>query len=275
MKRLSFFLILLSFQTHANPIARYFFRVIPIEEAHLIFGKPAENIFLSSVKVLVWNIKKTEEPTWSSEFKKYSADRDMILAQEAYESPIFYSTLTELSSFQWDLGASFEFRRDRNRATGVMIGSKVEPLATLVEHTTDKEPVVNTPKPTIYAKYPLHNQELLVISVHAINLTNFDTFKRHLAQMENVISSHKGPVLWAGDFNTRTKERTNYLMRLVEKLKFTPVKFKNGDQRMVFKFTKNFLDHAFLRDLKAEAAEVIVDSRGSDHKPLLLEVYPD
>jgi endonuclease/exonuclease/phosphatase (EEP) superfamily protein YafD len=275
MKHILFFLIFLSSQSHANPIARYFFRVIPIEEAHRIFGAPTENVFLSSVKVLVWNIKKTEEPSWPNEFKKYSADRDLVLAQEAYETPLFYSILTELNAFQWDIGASFEFRRDGNKATGVMIGSKVEPLATLVEHTTDKEPLVNTPKPTIYAKYPLHNEELLVISVHAINLTNFDTFKRHMAQMENVISTHKGPVLWAGDFNTRTKARTSYLMRLVEKLKFKPVKFKNGDQRMVFKFTKNYLDHAFIRDLKADAAEVIVDSRGSDHKPLLLEVYPD
>lgn len=124
-----------------------------------------------------------------------------------------------------------------------------------------------------FAKYPLSNQKnLLVISVHGINLTSHNSFERQMAQAEEVITAHDGPVIFAGDFNTRTKDRTEHLFQIVKRLKLDEVKFKNAEYRMVWKFTKNYLDHGFTRGLTVKNAEVFKDSRGSDHRPLALEV---
>jgi endonuclease/exonuclease/phosphatase (EEP) superfamily protein YafD len=41
---------------------------------------------------------------------------------------------------------------------------------------------------------------------------------------------------------------------------------------MVWKFTRNYLDHGFVRGLKVLSAEVLADARGSDHKPMVLEL---
>ena len=79
-------------------------------------------------------------------------------------------------------------------------------------------------------------------------------------------------MFFAGDFNTRTKARTSYLMKAMSELNLTHVTFKNGDRRMVWKFTRNYLDHGFVRGLKVLSAEVLADARGSDHKPMVLEL---
>ena len=251
------------------------FRRIPESDALLSFGL-AQHGQLSpeSVKLLVWNIKKTQEDHWSREFRTYSQGADLLVLQEAYLSARFNRMLLEYRGYRWDMGVSFLYRQDAMTPTGVMIGSNVRPSDVRVNHTVDFEPLVKTPKATLYTTYPVQgsSEELLVVSVHAINLTSLATFKRHVAQMKERILAHQGPVVWAGDFNTRTKKRTAHLMQVVGELGLTPVKFKNGHHRMVFAFTKNYLDHVFVRGLRVRHAEVIPDSRGSDHRPMLLEL---
>lgn len=268
-------LLVVSTPTEANPVSRRLFRVVPVAEAHESWGEavssqlPAEDI-----DVLVWNIKKTEEDPWQIEFLRYGLAKDLLLVQEAYRGTLFEKTLQLFWGRRWDMAVSFKALYDKETATGVMVGAAADPLDVKVEHTKDREPLVNTPKATIYAKYPLRGvrEDLLVISVHGINITSLGAFKRHMQQMKTQIEKHSGPVLWAGDFNTRTKKRTRYMEEMTRELGFEEVKFKNGQHRMVFKFTKNYLDHAFVRGLKVKAAEVIPDSSGSDHKPMLLTV---
>jgi endonuclease/exonuclease/phosphatase (EEP) superfamily protein YafD len=267
--------ILLSFSAQARRPLGYWTELVPEEQAHRSFGQAAElALDPASIKTLVWNIKKTQKAAWQPEFVRLSKGRDLVLLQEGIHNPRFTSTTQQLEKFRWDLAVSFVLRRPERAPTGSMIGATVAPSQVIVKQTEDFEPVVNTPKSTVFAKYPLAGspQELLVISIHGINLTSLASFKRHMLQARAEIVRHAGPVLFAGDFNTRTQARTRYLVQLMRELSLDPVTFKNGDQRLAWKFTRNYLDHTFVRGLRVTAAEVLGDAMGSDHKPMVLDL---
>ena len=154
-----------------------------------------------------------------------------------------------------------------------MIGARVKPTWVKVEHTLDMEPLTETPKTTVYAKYSVEgtNKELLVISIHGINFTGPGAFSRHLDQVYRKVLNHDGPVILAGDFNTRTKGRYREVQAVAKALSLDEVNFINGDRRMVAVGTKNFLDHAFIRGFKINHAAVH-PSPGSDHKPMTLSL---
>lgn len=268
-------ILLFSFEAQARRPLGYWIELVPLAQAHRTIGQAQEGALdPSSIKTLVWNIKKTQKATWQREFLDYSERKDLVLLQEGIQNQRFNSTIEQLPEFRWDMAVSFLLRRSNRAATGTLIGSLVVPDDVVVKQTQDFEPLVNTPKATVFAKYPIagSSQKLLVISIHGINLTSLSTFKRHMQQAHDEILQHEGPVLFAGDFNTRTKTRTSYLMKLLNDVGLTPVVFKNGDRRMVWKFTRNYLDHSFVRGLKVISAEVLADAEGSDHKPMVLEL---
>lgn len=267
-------LFFLSFNADAFPIIDRYYKVLSEKDSHVVKGEASHReLDPSSIKVFVWNIKKTQEVAWQNEFENYTKGQDLVLLQEAYLNDRFNTAVADMPGVRWDMGVGFFYRMYNDTATGTMIGSSVEPSFVKVRHSDDTEPFVGTPKSMTFAKYPtVGNKELLVISVHGINLTTHKSFERQMAQAEREIVLHDGPVIFAGDFNTRTKARTAYLMDLVKRLKLDEVKFKHAEYRMVWKFTKNYLDHGFVRGLKVKSAEVLKDSRGSDHRPLALEV---
>jgi endonuclease/exonuclease/phosphatase (EEP) superfamily protein YafD len=256
-------------------ILRHFIRKIPISEAHASYGVAQDRELKSdSINVLVWNIKKTEMSPWKREFSEYSKGKDLILVQEAYDNDLFLDTINSYEGYRWDMGRSFAYAKYKNRSTGTMIGSTAEPEEVIVTHSPDHEPITNTPKAMTYAKYGLEgtDKSLLVITVHAINFRELAPFKRNMLQAKAEIDKHDGPVLFAGDFNTHLKSRTNYLMSLMKDLKFKTVSFVNGHLRMKAKVTGYFLDHGFVRGLTVKSAEVLGKSRGSDHRPMVMEL---
>jgi endonuclease/exonuclease/phosphatase (EEP) superfamily protein YafD len=255
-----------------------FFRKIPVSEALSSFGSARDRELKSdSIKVLVWNIKKTQEKPWKEEFSEYARGKDLFLIQEAYDTDRFLDVIKSYDGFRWDMGKSFTYNLYNNHATGTMVGSSADPEEVVVTHTPDYEPMTNTPKAFTYARYGLEGSDksLLVISVHAINFTTIGPFKRNMLQARAEIEKHDGPVLFAGDFNTHHNLRTSYLMSMMKELKFSTIKFINGHQRMKFKLTGSILDHGFVRGLKVKHAEVLGKAKGSDHKPMVLDLALD
>lgn len=256
------------------PASRYISRV-PLEEAHSYSGYASERALKAeSIKALIWNIKKGELEQWDEEFTTYGKDQDVFLIQEAFQNDHFTSTLKGFPHVRWDMGISF-FYKIYNAATGSMVGSDVEPSEVIIKQSPDFEPVLRTPKSMTMAKYPIegHNHSLLVISVHGINFTGLDCFRDHMAQAWEVIATHTGPILFAGDFNTHSKARTRHLMNQINKHGLKAVEFENGHERM--SFAGHFLDHGFVRGLKVKHAEVYGDSQGSDHRPMVMELALD
>lgn len=282
LKGLILFSLAISFSFNApaaglpekSVLSRYF-RKIPVSEALTSFGSARDGELKSdSIKVLVWNIKKTQEKPWPVEFSEYARGKDLFLIQEAYDTDRFLDVIRSYDGFRWDMGKSFTYKFFNNHATGTMVGSSAEPEEVLVTHSQDNEPMTNTPKALTYARYGLDGSDksLLVVSVHMINFTTMGPFKRNMLQARAEIEKHDGPVIFAGDFNTHHPQRTNYLMKMMKKLKFTTVDAINNHQRMKFKLTGHFLDHGFVRGLKVKYAEVIGKSKGSDHKPLVMDL---
>lgn len=252
-----------------------YFKKVPLEEAHVITGQSSTAAFnADSIKVLIWNIKKTQEVAWQTEFLSFGRGRELFLLQEVYPNELFTNTLAVLTKFRWDMGISFRYVLMNDLPTGTMIGSKVEPIEVLIKHTPDLEPMTETPKAMTMAKYPIatRKDDLLVINVHGINFTDFLSFKRQMDQAEEEIKNHIGPVIIAGDFNTRNKLRTEYLLKLMKSLNMEEVQFKNAKQRMVAVLTTFYLDYAFVRGLKVSNAEVLGGAKGSDHKPMTLDL---
>ena len=251
------------------------YRPVKIEEAHVRLGHARDTALdPESLKVLVWNIKKAELPLWRKEFLELGHGKDLLLLQETYGSDLFLSTLGLFGSHRWDMGVSFLYTRINNTPTGSMIGSAVSPSTVLVQHSPDLEPFVFTPKAITFASYPVRGSraELLAVSVHGINFTDAGAFERQMLRAKKVIEGHQGPVVFAGDFNTWSGQRTRFLRTLTKDLGLGEVEFPNGGRRMTGPFSGLFLDHAFIRGLRVKRAEVVEASLGSDHKPLDLEL---
>lgn len=251
------------------------FALVPIEKAHQISGKAYDKAFDPySIKVFVWNIKKTQEAGWKEEFASFSKGSDLILIQEAYKNKLFTSALEKKEGFRWDMGVAFLYKKDNNTETGTVIGSTVEPTNVIVKHSRDHELVIDTPKALTIATYPVKGiaQDLLAISIHAINITPTSFFRRNMEQVLNEIKKHDGPILVSGDFNTWSGERTDYMFSKLKELGLKSVEMKNDHQRMKFKMTGRYLDWAFVRNIKVRSAEVIGSAKGSDHKPMVLDL---
>ncbi len=255
-----------------NPVSRYFRRV-PIENANRTWGEATPGALPSKLNVLVWNVKKGMREAFSEEFKKFGQGRDIFLVQEAYTADYFIDVIKSFTEYQWELGISFTYRLYNNFGTGNMIGSHVKSTWVRVEHTQDLEPLIYTPKTTVYAKYALEGREdeLLVVSIHGINFANTGSFTRHLLQVYDNIKTHTGPVIVAGDFNTRTKERMRVTRHLMMGIGLSEVEFENSEIRMTSVGTDNHLDHAFIRGFNVQKAEVH-PSPGSDHKPMSMQL---
>lgn len=261
-------------ETEKGLINRFLLRKIPVSKALETFGTAKDReLSGKSINVLIWNIKKTQEQPWQKEFSEFSRGKDLFVIQEAYDISRMTDELASIEGTRWDLGRSFQYVRYNFHGTGTMVGSRAEPEEVLVTHTPDHEPVTNTPKAMTYAKYPIdNNQSLLVVSVHAINFRELAPFKRNMLQIRAEVEKHSGPVLVAGDFNTHMKDRMNYLKKMMTELKMAEITWINGEQRMRAPVTNQILDHGFVRGLSVKHAEVIGTSRGSDHKPLILEL---
>ena len=109
------------------------------------------------------------------------------------------------------MAASFTNRQ--GSATGVTTASKVS--ANSVDNPPDfvrsqpREPFSRTPKMALISQYPIAGSadQLMVVNVHSINFVVTSKFETQLQQIEEAISSHRGPLLLAGDFNTWISSR--------------------------------------------------------------------
>lgn len=272
--------ILLSFtfsEVHAKRILfASQFSLIPVSAAHQTLGvAQGGELNPKSIKVLAWNIKKGQEKGLEIDLPRLAGDRDLVLISEGYMKPELNNLFESFKGFGWDVGVSFLYKKDHNYATGTMIGAKVNPSDVMITHTVDLEPFIQTPKAHTMAKYPIQGSdlEILVISVHGINMANHAAFVRHMDQAFHEIDQHDGPVLFAGDFNTRTKKRTQHLFQETLKRGFQSVDFINGHKRSKG-LGGNFLDWSFVRGVKVKNP-YIHSVKSSDHQPMHFEMALD
>lgn len=241
-------------------------RSIPIESSSLRrFGQSEQPCFRTGEHygVLSWNIFKSKKKGWQLDFSRLHPVYDLLLLQEAkinfqQESIDHYDP-----DYSWIFGESFALDRCGS-SCGVLTGSRIHQQHAFNRHAPVREPFIHTPKSTAFAYYGIQDQHLrlLVINSHFINFRQSSAFERQLRQVAEVIDSHGGPILFAGDFNTWNGRRRNFLLEMMETHGMQNVTFENESRHFMT------LDYIFTRGLKVKEAHLLHFIQSSDHLPL-------
>jgi len=217
-----------------------------------------------NVKVLVWNVYKGKDPRWEKEFRQIVKGHDLVLLQEAvtdHRMPKIWRE--DFHKYAWNMAASFHL--NPSEATGVVIGARAESLDLKYVRTKSRELFMLTPKIALLSQFKIDGRDdkLLVVNTHSLNFTTTNLFIKSVEDKIREIESHRGPVIFGGDFNTWNTRRWILLVQMLSQLKLYPVDFK--DDPRFFK-----LDHIFVRGINVHRNEVLQGFKGSDHIPLEL-----
>lgn len=221
----------------------------------------------SHFRVVAWNLYKGRMKNFRPDFLKLMGGADVIMASEATDGDLVKPVFTSLQGFGWDFATSFLMKA--NVATGVAIGSKAKVQEVQFSRTDDLEPYVKSPKAIVMGTYgiPGTDERLLVVSIHGINWNDDQALGRQLTKVLPVLQAHKGPVVFAGDFNTKNQIRLELSKEVLGKAGLTRVNWENPE-------SGKQLDDAFTRGLTVHHARLVQDyvGDGSDHPAIDLDV---
>jgi|GEM_PF-1057841 len=230
-----------------------------------------------SIKVLSWNIAKNNyNPNWSKEFlvimDRYQPDKiflqEVRLRADEREIP-------ELAKMGWTFAPNF-IDTSNNTYSGVLIASQDDRIKSQAMTTKHYEPIINTPKVSLFTEYFLaNNSKILAVNTHLINFVSLPKFKAQLEEIESILSIYKEAIILAGDFNAWNKSRWRLLYKMATRLNLTPVSFIAEDTKKIKSFLLSPpLDYIFHRGLKQKpnTAKVIDNISSSDHNPLFVEL---
>ncbi len=210
--------------------------------------------------VLSWNIQKASNTGWATDLAQLANGVNLAFIQEAaVEAQIPGAIPTPLYQ-----AFAAGYTTDRQR-TGVMTLSSSSP--SLHCNLTHWEPWLGTPKATSVTEFPLAGREerLLAINLHAVNFAiGLAGYEHQLRSLAELLASHQGPAILAGDFNTWSAARQDLVDNILGELGMQAVEFQPDLRTTAF---GRALDHIYVRGLQASFSEVIPVS-SSDHNPL-------
>jgi endonuclease/exonuclease/phosphatase (EEP) superfamily protein YafD len=253
-------------------------RFISVEETVIHRSHP-HSVFLDqhTIRVLNWNIaKNNHDLTWLGDFaailKRY---RPTLIFLQEVRMCADARHLTELAEMSWSFAPNF-MDAHHNIYAGVATAAKASCVTRKAILTQHYEPVSRTPKVSLITEYQLvdSGQTLLTVNSHLINFVDLVKFKAQLFQIERAISTHSGPVIFSGDFNTWSRSRFSLLSRMTDRLGLTQAVFSQSDTQNIKRFLFSPpLDHIFYRGLRQNFihARVLEQFDSSDHKPMIVE----
>lgn len=212
------------------------------------------------LKVLVWNIYKENQSTWHQALTQLSDQRQLVLLQESSLTP-------ELSDWvvhqHWQGMQAHAFSM-LDTAMGVMNLSKTFPISACAYMAM--EPWIRLPKSALIAYYPLSNQQTLaVVNIHAINFAiGIEDYQSQLKSLVAQLTSHQGPIIFAGDFNSWNEQRLRTVQRFMKLLSMKEVTYTTDHRK---RFLNYPLDHVYYRGLMLKQA-LIPETSASDHNPI-------
>lgn len=194
---------------------------------------------------------------FDQDIKKFAQSNDILLLQEVRKDPLFLS----LDDLFWKMGVAFV--QSDNVETGTSVASRVLPVYSGFKRTEDRELFVQSPKTQTYAVYPLakKSEGLLVISIHGILSRRTSILERQMKQVSDLIQNHTGPVIYAGDFNTRNSDRHRAVRKFMNDRGLDQVHFEKDSR-------KSPLDHVFTRGLMLQESKLYEKIKSSDHPAL-------
>ncbi|MGP8307362.1 endonuclease/exonuclease/phosphatase family protein [Vibrio sp. YIC-376] len=220
------------------------------------------------LNVLVWNIYKQGKDNWQSALDALSADKQLLLLQEASMTESFKQWLVD---GHWMSNQVSAFKALGSGAGVINVAQKLPEKACAY---TSTEPWLRLPKSALYSQYRLSNGETLaVVNIHAINFTvGTDEYSSQISALEILVKQHTGPILFAGDFNSWNEYRLDAMKQALQQADLQEVTFE-PDHRTQF-ITGQRLDHVFYRGLVLKNAKA-PQSDASDHNPLMVSFTLD
>jgi len=228
------------------------------------FGQAKSDPLPNHINVIVWNIYKGRKNAFEKEFKELTVDCKIILLQEMYLQEELLSIYGYNPEMQWEHATNFFMKGIR---TGVGTGSVSKPLMVNFSVSEDVEPFVSLPKTIVITEYAIEGlpQNLLVLNIHGINFKGTQGLENQVNQVIPIMRDHEGPVIFAGDFNTKNNERVEVLENMLKNVGLKSVVWDNPIQGKQ-------LDQAYVRGIKVDKAHIITEVLGSDHPALSLEL---
>jgi len=228
-------------------------------------------------RLLVWNIHKQGDSGWERDLSGFAAASDVMLLQETVLQRPFRNILED-SGLRWVMASSFLLGADDN---GVLTATRIAPIASCTQRVV--EPLIRFPKSAVISWLPITDtrtdtrtdaradprsgstETLAIANVHSINFELApDVYRAQLEALADMLAGHRGPIIFAGDFNTWNDARDAVVGEIAARLGLTELNLR-VDQRAVF-FGRH-LDHIFIRGLQLiDVAAIPVTS--SDHNPL-------
>jgi|GEM_PF-926519 len=223
--------------------------------AHLLKIRASDEFTL-----ITWNAQKLNDTNFMPDLVQLSQESDLILIQEAMHNTDLQNTFS--SKFDFSFSFNKSFCDSKNQATGVMSASRylLENNVTLV--SPDNEPFTATPKVSGYSTVEIPEiGKVHIINTHGLNFNTGSKFERQISHLSEFISQLKGPVIWAGDFNTWSSGRKNHLDIKTKALGLVQLIPSNDNRNLK-------LDHIYTRGLKLISVELLLNIKSSDHLPL-------
>ena len=236
-------------------------------------GKTADALDRRPLRLLVWNIHKQGDSGWERDLSAFATASDVVLLQESVLRPPLRDILED-SGLRWVMASSFLLGADD---IGVLTATRIAPIASCTQRVV--EPLIRIPKSAVISWLPISDprtdarddaragsrETLAIANVHSINFELApDVYRAQLEALADALAGHRGPIIFAGDFNTWNDARDAVVAEIAARLGLTELNLR-VDQRAVF-FGRH-LDHIFIRGLQLiDVGAIPVTS--SDHNPL-------
>lgn len=215
------------------------------------------------LRVLTWNLHKQDDAGWDRDLTHFLAGADVALLQEAVLRDDLRAILA-VRGLRYTMASAFIYR---DLDHGVVTAATVPPLAVCAERAV--EPLIRIPKTALIAWYALagRTETLAVVNVHAVNFSLLQApYEQQFAALVRPLVAHRGPIVFAGDFNTWSDARLAVLRATADALGLTAIAFE-PDLRT--RFFGQQVDHVMVRGLElVSATTTAVES--SDHNPVVV-----
>ncbi|MBC7421590.1 MAG: endonuclease/exonuclease/phosphatase family protein, partial [Bdellovibrio sp.] len=212
----------------------------------------------NEINLITWNAHKYADSQYFYDVKNLSVNADIMMIQEAMHSDGWEKAFASHMPLSYSFYKSFCDFDDQ--ANGVMTAARY-PLQNSVTITSPgTEPGSFTHKVSGYSVVQINNQLVHLINTHALNFNIGWAFEEQIDQITKLIAQLTGPVIWAGDFNTWSPGRKEYLNLSAATLGLTHVIPPNDPRNLV-------LDHIYVRGFTASNTEVL-EINSSDHFPM-------
>ena len=260
----------------ARALARLLPETFEAREGLRAVGRAERDALGPTLRVLCWNILKARRAAFVEDFRRLTADRDLVLLQEAVLNAPSDALFTDDPRHRWIMARSFRDPRS-SIEHGVKTGAVAPPLEARCRVSPHAEPLVRTPKMLLATRYALAPAlspapgaapapTLLVLNMHAINFVSVAKYLDHLEHLVEALGGHEGPVLLAGDFNTWSVRRRASFFSVAGEARLLEAEMKRGAR---LGHLNSHLDHVFYRGLALGAIASLGNVSSSDHAPIV------